>query len=751
MNLNRLFKQAVVVLLLITITMILISPSVTYSAPGAPDAPPVIIDLEISIHKSTVPLADRTKYENIIGYLADAIFEASNGENKIGTVTFYLGGACANKADVVWKANCHPKAAVSGRGKDNWNVEFCDVFKWKDEKGNPQSIDFLLVHEAGGYTLAHEWGHYYYSLYDEYVGVAKYDSKFTFPHTTDDPVPDAIMNAQWKAVGGNYKWLNFSIAKNYQKTGGGTRVTAQSRCYGASAWETLARAVSADPQVGLQAGLTPRIHHPELAAVAPAAGTDAAIDLPNSAARSALNVVWGSCSIAYQIVIDKSGSMDDPKKLPNVKKAAKLLVDLAPVKYSTIGVIAYSDTFNVTVVQPLTAITSTADKTTIKNKIDAIKPGGYTAIGDAAKKALDDMLASTEVKDKNKVVYLLSDGKSNRGIAPLSVIPSYKAAKIPLYTFAYGDNANKTLMQKLANDTGGKYYFSPTTLLDITNAFQAANLQTSPSVGISSGAVVVQHTAPILSPKSADYEPIPILVDSTLSHLDVVVVYEGSQYDMDLILEGPWGYSVEPDYCEESESQTETLCYFGVDFTYTDVGEWKLIPWNYSDEDITLYYQASGLSDTFTYAASLTAFPGDALKTPQPVTLLAVLGKEIPIMGAFVDARIQNSNGSEYTLAMRDDGVPPDAVKDDGHYTAVFEPGEEGAYNIAVQFYGEKDVAKMTTRSYSPSQPPYGGTPLPEPDIPVTEDFQRFARIQVNIDNDFTLDNDFIYLPFVQR
>ena len=750
MNLNRLFRQAVVVLLLITITMILISPSVTYSAPGAPDATPVIIDLEISIHKSTVPPADRTKYEKIIEYFADAVFEASEGENKIGKVTFYEGGVCVKKADVVWKANCHPEAAVSGRGKDNWNVTFCDVFKWKDDKGNPQSIDFLLVHEAGGYTLAHEWGHYYYSLYDEYVGVAKYDSKFAFPHSTDDPVPDAIMNAQYKAVGGNYKWLNFSIAKNYQKPGGGTRVTAQSRCYGASAWETLARAVSADPQVGPQAGLTPRIHHPELAAVAPAAGTDAAIDLPNSAARSALNVVWGSCSIAYQIVIDKSGSMDDPKKLPNVKKAAKLLVDLAPVKYSTIGVIAYNDT--VTVVQPLTDITSTADKTTIKNKIDAIKPGGYTAIGDAAKKALDDMLASAEVENKNKVVYLLSDGKSNRGIAPLSVIPSYKAAKIPLYTFAYGDDADKTLMQKLANDTGGKYYFSPTTLLDITNAFQAANLQTSPSVGISSGAKLIPSTADILIPNAADFVPTPIHVDSTLSHLDVVVVYEGALGDLEFELVTPDKYPYYyPDYCEESESQRETICYFGVNiFSEYEVGEWELRTWNLSDEDIMMYGQASGLSDTFTYAASLTAFPGDALKTPQPVTLLAVLGKEIPIMGAFVDAIIQNPNGSEYTLAMRDDGEPPDAVKDDGHYTAVFEPGEEGAYNIAVQFYGEKGVAKMTSRSYSPSQPP-DGTTLPPEDIPVTEDFERFARIQVNIDSDFTLDDDFIYLPLMQR
>ncbi len=63
----------------------------------------------------------------------------------------------------------------------------------------------------------------------------------------------------------------------------------------------------------------------------------------------------GQLHIAYQIVIDKSGSMTG-NKLPNVKTAAKMLVDLAPVGYSTIGVIAYNDT--VTVVQPLTAITT---------------------------------------------------------------------------------------------------------------------------------------------------------------------------------------------------------------------------------------------------------------------------------------------------------------------------------------------------------------------------------------------------------
>ncbi len=107
-------------------------------------------------------------------------------------------------------------------------------------------------------------------------------------------------------------------------------------------------------------------------------------------------------------------------------------------------------------------------------------------------------MAAPGLGSYNKTVYLLSDGNSNRGINPVSVIPSYQTSNIPMYTFAYGLDADTTLMQKLATDTGGKYYYSPTTLTDITNAFQDANLQSSPSVGISKGTV---ETAIILVQK----------------------------------------------------------------------------------------------------------------------------------------------------------------------------------------------------------------------------------------------------------
>lgn len=752
---KRVFRKAAVVLSLIVLTTILVSPSISYSAPEAPAQPPVVIDVEISLHKATVPAADRTKYENIIKRFADAVFEASEGENKIGKVTFYLGGTCADKADVVWIASCHPSGSVSGRAVAGENVNFCDNF--------PGSMNFLTDingDQGGGYTLGHEWGHYYYSMYDEYVGIPSYDVYFHFPHSTDDAIPDAIMNDQWDAIGGHYEWINFSTANSY----GASDETAQNRVYGASCWETLARPVSSDPRDGQRATLPVRIHHPELAAVAPTGTNDPNIDLPDTDARSELEIVWGSCQVAYQIVIDRSGSMTG-NKLPNVKTAAKMLVDLAPAGYSTLGVIAYDET--VTVVQPLTAVTA-GNKAAIKASIDAIALGGATAIGDAAKKAHDDLVAAPGLSTYNKTVYLLSDGLNNRGINPVTVIPSYQASDIPIYAFAYGADADTTLMQKLATDTGGKYYFSPTSLTDITNAFQDANLQSSPSVGISKGTV---ETAIILGPESADDAgSIPFEIDSTLGHFDVVVIYTGAFGDMTFEVEHeyPYDYLQGDLVCEDDEPSVskERLCYYGHDLANPDHYDGWILRFTNNTEGVTRFtYHITGYppdpvqtepAKRFTYTASVTALPyeldsivlspGDFIKLPQPVKLVAVLSKELPIKGAEAVATITYEDGSVEWLELLDNGKAPDTLMNDGIYTNVFFPEQIGAYNVSVQFSVEGGGA-MTKLSYAPSHPRTGPALPLEPPVPIPDTFvDRNASIQVNV-----LDYDKIFLPLVER
>jgi hypothetical protein len=764
MNPNRIFRQTAVVLSLIALAMILIAPSATQSAPEAPAAPAKVVDLTISLHRATKPTgAVLTRYEDIIKRLADALYEASNGAFKLGEVTLYLGGQCASTADVIWTPTCHPSGHISGYGTDGLSISFCDDFS-----GSMNYITDANGDQGGGYTLGHEMGHYFFSMYDEYQGVPAYDSTFYFPHSTDTPIANAIMNNQWAAVGGDFKWLNFSTAKSYTTSS----ATAQKRAYEADCWTTLVRAVSADPRNPPDQSTLPiRIYHPELAAVAPAAGADPAIDLVTGhTARSELDIVWGSCDVAYQIVIDKSGSMDDVAgKMEGAIAAAKVLVQLAPEDHAYIGVVEFNQ--NINVVHTLSKITSQADKDAIKTKIDNITVGGYTDLGGGLKKGLDEIQAAGIMKQYKVTTFALSDGRDNVGITPASVIPQYVAAKIPIYAFGYGPAHDVTGMQNLATGTGGKYYNSPTTMADITNAFNDAFQATSPSVGVSGGSMEAEPAPILLGPDAVDFmDYVSFQIDPTVSRFDVTVVYPGALGDFEFSITSPSLYDTLTLMCDEPTTETavETLCYVGVnripkpgegDQIVPFDGNWDLNYTNKSGEDKTFQWNISALAQEFTPALSVSAIPygansnssspSDLIPLPQPVIIEAVVGKEIPIRGALVIAKITMPGDPKFyeELTMLDDGVAPDTNKDDGIYAVKFIPGGTGPYNVLVEVYGQAGVAWMTKASYQPSHPVGGGDPGPDPnEQPIGYDFERYMRIQIN--NQLLGE---IFLPLVER
>jgi Tol biopolymer transport system component len=260
---------------------------------GAVAAPAVPVDVSISLFSNPTTSAARAPYERLIGYFADAVYESSNGARKLGAVTFYTTNANLAGAHIIWTDRCWPSAQPAGYGVPGLHINMCDVFA--DGLGAGQDYNFLIddAHQrGGGYTLGHEWGHYYFGLYDEYVGRSDWDTLFYFPHSTDVAVPNSIMNNQWQATVGDNKWLNFSIAK-YD-----TRQTAQYRVYGASGWDTLIRPASADPRDGERLSLRARTYYADLLDVAPWANQDAAIQLPGSAALSELKIVWQPAAAA---------------------------------------------------------------------------------------------------------------------------------------------------------------------------------------------------------------------------------------------------------------------------------------------------------------------------------------------------------------------------------------------------------------------------------------------------------------------
>jgi calcium-activated chloride channel regulator 3/4 len=663
---------------------------------------PNVVDLQVSLYAPSGNSTNRAPYERIIEYFADGVYESSNGVHKIGKVTFYTQGNRSDTSDIVWVQNCHPNAHISGRAVEGERVQMCDRFGATDFLRDDQSW------QAGGYTLAHEWGHYYYSLYDEYRGDGRSDHLLWRPHSDDDAVSNSIMNSQWNAVGGNFEWLNFSTAQNAEEK------TAQHRVYGASGWETLSRPLSEDPRSSQLASRPQRIYHPELSGAGPDSDNPT-IMLPSEIARRDLEIRWATRDVTFQIVIDSSGSMGGVR-LENAKTAAKLLVDLAEIGHTTIGIIKFSSTASV--VLPLTPIDGQDSKNNIKAAIDAIGASGNTAIGTAAQLALDE-LVDYGVEETQRIVYLLTDGQNNAGIDPTSVIPDYQGSGIPLFTFGYGSGVDHAQLQQMASETGGVYYASPTTLDDLQQVFQDASQLSTNVVGVVAGTTdAISSTATV-----------PFSVDATIDRMHISASYPGSIADVSLVLYDPVG---NPDGLPDcAQSAGEVLCLFTVDSP--PAGRWSLEALA-EGGPVNVSYRVSGLAeDEITYYTTLTSLNGDVVRYPEPIVLLAILGKELPISGAVVTATLRQPDGSMKTFQLVDDGVAPDAVADDGNYSAILDYTQGGVHTVLVQFSNSAGTAEMTPYGLAFFPGPEGEV-LPAPDpVPIGEDFERFMRLQVDV------------------
>ena len=135
------------------------------------------------------------------------------------------------------------------------------------------------------------------------------------------------------------------------------------------------------------------------------------------------------------ILTDHSGSMRAtdvaPNRLAAAKKAAGTFLAAIPDQVR-VGAIAFNQKADV-------LQSPTRDHDAVREALQAVKPAGTTATGDAIKTALATITGKAPA-----AIVLLSDGKSVRGSDPLAAARAAKARKIPIYTVALG-TANGTI------------------------------------------------------------------------------------------------------------------------------------------------------------------------------------------------------------------------------------------------------------------------------------------------------------------
>ncbi|WP_136659496.1 VWA domain-containing protein [Nitratireductor sp. XY-223] len=152
-------------------------------------------------------------------------------------------------------------------------------------------------------------------------------------------------------------------------------------------------------------------------------------------------------------LVDTSGSMNAPDKLPLLRNALKLLVSsLKPD--DTVAIVAYAGSAG-TVLEP----TAASDKAKILSALDGLGSGGSTAGAEGIRQAYQLAESGFDGDGVNRVI-LATDGDFNVGITDTEELKSFIERKretgIGLSVLGFGHgNYNDELMQALAQNGNG--------------------------------------------------------------------------------------------------------------------------------------------------------------------------------------------------------------------------------------------------------------------------------------------------------
>lgn len=156
-------------------------------------------------------------------------------------------------------------------------------------------------------------------------------------------------------------------------------------------------------------------------------------------------------------LIDVSGSMEMPNKLPLVQQSLKLLVDQLR-EQDKVAIVVYAG--NAGLVLPST---NGLQKQTIKDAISRLRAGGSTAGGEGIKLAYE-IAKENFVKSGNNRVILCTDGDFNVGASSddelENLIEKERSSGVFLTVLGYGmGNYKDSKMQKLADKGNGNHSY----------------------------------------------------------------------------------------------------------------------------------------------------------------------------------------------------------------------------------------------------------------------------------------------------
>jgi hypothetical protein len=658
---------------------------------------------------------ERLQYEEVIQNFARGVYEMSNGVHKIRNVTIHQDGHQKRFSNVIWNhtapGGSSPQALseVGGILDDLGKVYFYDLAQ--DLNGNPDSADDIdMVRGSSdlrqelGFTLSHEWGHYAYSLGDEYTQDID---------TTIQEQPITIMSVAQLAgsiapAKADLQWLNFSTPQTLQYPS--TISNTQLGMWQEKAWPFLVRTCANRSRAKSQAS-APLItdageykfvpHYPlnvsysRLATVAPTTANSWTnpndgqtypsmkpdlYDNPSATdPLQYLKVTWIEAdNVEMDLILDISGSMTGTP-LQNVVTAAKGFVDGVPLTRTTLGVTTFETAVNINAV-PLTPINTAADQTTAKNAISALTAGGNTAMFEGARQSLQKLTdyRTSHATNALQVVFLLSDGDDNASgtTTESQVLGLYKGAGVRMHTVGYADKDMSEAffgpLQRLAEGTGGVFHHAITAVPDLQEAMR-----------IALGDALSLQDVPFIDTGMA--YSVDAVFDQFVFNVDYTLNTGG---DVDFKVITPNGTTAARQVFTKSNPDGSFSATVIVDkpaIEAAGAGQWALVPTFLGAGGTLTHQHLFAVPGTQAPIELVTRSHKTSYVYPEPIEVYARTFDESSVTGLDVVATLKSPSGAVRSVLMNDDGTGNDAHADDGLYSGIVgDYTENGVYTLTV-------------------------------------------------------------------
>ena len=135
--------------------------AVNLDADGVPEEE--IIDLSICLER-TPTASMEADYEDVIGYLADGLYEVSNGGNYLGNVTIYTGERFCSNTTIAWNISRSWPGSGGSFTAESGDIGVSDSWDGVVDHMQTDSLRFDFA-----MALTHEMVHFFYGLGDEYA------------------------------------------------------------------------------------------------------------------------------------------------------------------------------------------------------------------------------------------------------------------------------------------------------------------------------------------------------------------------------------------------------------------------------------------------------------------------------------------------------------------------------------------------------------------------------------------------------